>query len=217
MIKVKADSLEIETILPVQSLLSLKGKVEKNNHGICCFSFRLAEISQNSDIKSLVCESPIRVKHLNNMLFSGVINDIKIEKQGDVACISVRAVTNSIQLDREKRNRSFQDTKMTYYEVVKEVVKDNKNIQLIWYLDKNKKIDRPLIQYKETDWEFIIRIASHFHSFVMVDETQDTIKLYIGIEEKDKGKIENFTVWEYGISPRYFENSVWDINNTCVV
>lgn len=71
---------------------------------------------------------------------------------------------------------------------------------------KIKKIDRPIIQYKETDWEFIIRLASHFNTGIRVDEAQEGIRLYIGIKENDSNEQIEDSVYECGISSRYFEN-----------
>lgn len=209
---ITVDRLKIYTQLPILHLLSFKGKIEQNQHGVCDFEFQLTDECEIKEFGSIFQESMIKVYELNaeekteRPLFCGLINDIRFKKVGGVSTVTVKTVTSSMKLDRERKMRSFQNIEMTYHDVVKKVLEGYSDVNVIWCVDKDKKIDRPIIQYKETDWEFIIRLASHFHSGVWVDETKENIWLYIGVKENaGYEKIED-DFYECGINPRYYEN-----------
>lgn len=209
---ITVEKLKIHTRLPILHILSLQGKIEQNQHGICCFAFQLNDEVKADELKSFFKESVIKLYEMNkkqmteHSLYCGLIDDISIERTGDIFRAIVKTVTSSIKLDREQKMRSFQNGEMTYRDIFEKVIKDYQNAQIIWCLDEDKKIGRPIIQYNETDWEFIIRLASHFNSGIWVDETQEEIKLYIGIAENVSNEKMEDSVYECGISSRYFEN-----------
>lgn len=213
---ITVDRLKIYTQLPILKLLSFRGKIDQNQHGMCYFKFRLDFETKVDEIRLFFQESIIKVHELDKdqmverPIFCGLIDDIKVEKFGGFSNIIVKAVTSSIQLDRKLKMRSFQNKKMTYCDVVEKVIEDYQNVQIIWCFNGNKAIDKPIIQYKETDWEFIIRLASHFNRGIIVDETRENIRLYIGIKENLVKEVIEDSVWEYGISSLYYENSCYE-------
>ena len=64
-------------------------------------------------------------------------------------------------MDRVKKYRAFQKTTLTYEEVIKQIFDDYPNIPYLLNSDRLKEtIKAPLIQFKETDWEFLVRVLS---------------------------------------------------------
>lgn len=210
--EITVDRLKIYTQLPILHLLSFKGKIEQNQHGTCEFEFQLNDENNIEEFRIIPEESVIKIYELDKKekgeysLFCGLINDINVKKSGGVSSITVKTVTSSIKLDRERKTRSFQNKEMTYRDIIEKVTSDYQNVQIIWCIDEDKAIDRPIIQYKETDWEFIIRLTSHFHSGVWVDETKESIRLYIGVKESNRFEKIKDCSYECGISSRYYEN-----------
>lgn len=206
------DKLKIYTRLPVSQLLSFSGKIEMNKHGTCDFVFRLNNEIEMNELRAFSKESLIKIYELNreqkieSPIFCGFVYEVNLKKASGDFSVIVKTVTSSKKLDREQKMRSFQNVEMTYRDIVEKVIKDYENVQVIWGIDGNKKINRPIIQYKETDWEFIIRLTSHFNSGIFADETQEGIRLYIGIEENVSYERIEDCVYECGISSHYFEN-----------
>ena len=64
-------------------------------------------------------------------------------------------------LDHEKKSRSFQDAEATYGQIVNEVLSDCPGAVALLCREKeaDTPIGKPLIQYRETDWMFIKRLA----------------------------------------------------------
>lgn len=60
---------------------------------------------------------------------------------------------------------------MTYKQVVEDILSDTPNASAVFAEIANQPIKKPLIQYKETDWEFIKRLASMLNTQLIPDCT----------------------------------------------
>jgi hypothetical protein len=67
----------------------------------------------------------------------------------------LEASTATVELDSVQKSHSFQDVSMTYEDVVGIVLKDTPGASALFAVGGNSPIGKPLIQYMETDWEFI--------------------------------------------------------------
>ncbi|MDU1911576.1 contractile injection system protein, VgrG/Pvc8 family [Fusobacterium sp.] len=109
--------------------------------------------------------------------FSGIIQNISLfeEDSGDIN-IKLRALSKSEIMDREKYYRVYQNPNIRYIDIIKSILKKYPNIINIVGIDNsdkekeednlNKKLfskirNGIIIQYFETDWEFLLRIMSH--------------------------------------------------------
>lgn len=93
------------------------------------------------------------------MLFKGYIEEIEIEVSRGNKYIHISGVSNSIILDKEKRYVSYQDTSLTYQQVFNYIkgLYDSNEIGIVWE-GMSEATGKFLVQYDETDWEFINRI-----------------------------------------------------------
>lgn len=117
-------------------------------------------------------------------LFQGVIRNIQIYRNGRYREVSIQAVTGTWFMDIEKKSRSFQDTAMTYAEIVKTVIQDTKGSAVITS-EGRQEIGKPLIQYQETDWNFIRRLAGLAGAAVIPDRVTGQPMFWFGMR---KGK-----------------------------
>ena len=62
----------------------------------------------------------------------------------------------------EKEKRTFQDISMTYGQVITQIASEWGMMAVYPRLLDETAIGFPVIQYRETDWEFIRRLASRF-------------------------------------------------------
>lgn len=82
---------------------------------------------------------------------------------------------------------------MTYKDLVKKVIADTPSADFRDSVSKDKTVGKILIQYQETDWQFVKRLASHFHTGLIPDLTTDKPKFYFGLPEGNpKEKLENY-------------------------
>lgn len=217
--RIQSERFEINTKLPVMAVMCFHGEIGINMHGICDFRFLLEPGVMENDVV-LVRRSEIIVHEINEdgeiagaPVFAGLIDNIRLEKTGDSMYAEVRGITYSILLDETKKRRSFQNTDMSYYDIAQEIMSDYENACIIWNLDDEKKIERPLIQYQETDWEFLMRLSSHLHGGIWAGESWKCPNIYAGIKENNEIGIIEDCVCEYGVSSLYYEAGQWEGKN----
>ena len=204
--RIRAERAEVETRLPVAAMMYFHGETGVNMHGMCRFRF-LLEANTSEESVSMAQGSGIVVRERGSNeetaglpVFAGLIDDIMIEKAGGNTYAEVKGVSYSILMDKEKKKRSFQDINLSYYDIARQIVEEYDNAGLVWNLDRDEKIGRPLIQYQETDWELLMRLSSHLHGGIFADESQGCLKLYAGVKENGAEEEIDDYVWEYGFS-----------------
>ena len=120
----------------------------------------------------------------SDMDFKRIFHTFNIEKMdieesaGERSVVLIRTSSATFQMDKIKEFRSFQDMKITY-ETIIETFKE-KYPKMKWFIGQelSQNLVKPYIQYNETDWEFLVRIAgdlniplfSHLDSVIMGNE-----------------------------------------------
>lgn len=117
-------------------------------------------------------------------LFRGMISDIEVDRKVGAAWISVHAQSNTAKLDVEHHIRTFQGTDQTYRQIIDAVIAGRKDIAMIQPRGKGLRTEGLVVQYEETDWQFLKRLASQLNTVLVSDCTNDHICFYFGNPEK---------------------------------
>lgn len=112
-------------------------------------------------------------------VFTGYITQYQIKWDGGIAYLAVTGLSGSIRFDQQERIRMFQRPSMTYGDVLNTVSGNGRGI--IGAKGKDKRLDFPLLQYKETDWQFLKRIAGKLGTVVIPDVTNVFPQVSVGI------------------------------------
>ena len=150
----------------------------------------LLETKRNSTIKIFVSQN-----EKEKLFFSGVLYSIALEGKEEGKVI-LKAVSYSFLLDIKRRRRSFQRNNMYYSDLLKEILLPYHGDFII--LDKKgekKTVKVPIVQYEETDWQLINRLASCYGSLVFPAAIWEHPQVYLGISENGR-KIEEESVWQ---------------------
>lgn len=115
-------------------------------------------------------------------LFSGLIDGASLKNEGDYAVLTLTAVSCIWKMDIQKKSRSFQDISRTYRNIAEEVAGEY-SFTVRWNAP-DKKPACPLIQYEETDYQFIRRIASHIGCRLLPEDYGERKAVNIGIGER---------------------------------
>lgn len=120
------------------------------------------------------------------LLFVGVVTDVQTNTEGisqnAVYYISLEAFSYSYLMDIQYKNRSFQNIDMTYEQLLQTVIKDTEySGDFMNALGKSAVLDYFTLQYRETDWEFLKRLASRFHMPLVVDDKAKVPRIKFGI------------------------------------
>ena len=98
------------------------------------------------------------------IFLNGVIKELQInETIAGALTVEITAISKSVLLDRIPRYRSFQDPTLTYSAIAGEIngnygTNDGKIVNVG---EEMQVVPRMTIQYNETDWEYLKRIASY--------------------------------------------------------
>ena len=117
-------------------------------------------------------------------LFYGTIQIANFRYEGDYGYITLDGISNSYKFDQLKKCRSFQNIKQTYGQLLGSL--GGANGSVIPIKGRDKKIPYPLIQYKETDWDFLLRLAGHFHTVLVPEVTGQLTQVAFGVPHGEK-------------------------------
>lgn len=116
---------------------------------------------------------------VEEVLFTGVMECVELEEEGQYASISVRALSCTCKMDIERKSRSFQDLSMTYRDVAEKVIREY-GADMSWQLP-DRSLEHPLIQYRETDFCFLKRIFSHMDESITPTDFQAKVSFCAGV------------------------------------
>lgn len=102
-------------------------------------------------------------------LFYGIVQKVKTTNVNGIYYLEIQALTSSSKLDIKKKSRSFQNVNMTYDALIGEILEDYSGFSFTQNVGNKEKINKPLFQYKETDWNFLKRIVSELNSELYCD------------------------------------------------
>jgi len=130
-------------------------------------------------------------------LFCGIVKNIKTTNTGGVYYLEIEALTSSSKLDIKEKSRSFQNVSMTYDALIGEVLKDYSGFTFTQNAGNGQIIEKPLFQYKETDWSFLKRIASELNSELYCNIVNLNDLFYFGIPDEYSHELDDDT--EYSV------------------
>ncbi len=116
-------------------------------------------------------------------IFQGLAQSITLEKEGDQYQIALKAIAFSSLMDETKHLRVFQEKDTTYKEMVNYLFSLYKGSDFLYMGEKNKRIDELLIQYQETDWELLKRLASWQNTVLVPVMVNESVRVYWGLPQ----------------------------------
>jgi len=172
----------------------LKTTEKFNDHG-CLFLSGILPKETDHLIELANCDKTIKVIYQPEtsseepiVLFDGLIQAVEITEKRDVYTLELTGVSHTYLLDLHKHSHSFQNQSMTYTNLVQEVLSKHSfdPMYLHPHESGNQSTGRFITQYEETDWEFIKRVASMNHTFLIPESTYYKTAFWIGLPEGRK-------------------------------
>lgn len=154
--------------IPYQKIRSLTIHHELNNHAT---AYVVGEVDYNEgkDCISRMDETTgIMISTSSEgqpeKLFCGIVSNARLEQETGYSVLYAELVSASALLDLEKNKKSFQNTGKTYEQIINDALAGSGTIN---FQVSDKAIGNLIMQYNETNWEFIKRIASVFNAPVV--------------------------------------------------
>ncbi|SKA12276.1 hypothetical protein, partial [Selenihalanaerobacter shriftii] len=189
------EKLEITKSIYDHTRVTIKGVIDEDN---------AKEYERKLDVKD-----PKLVMTYNNqdhkILFKGIIEAYDLEFKRREYYLTIKAVSYSKLLKRARRNRIYQNLGTTYGQVSDKLMEDNPKFNIVFADDAQAQTplttkDYPLIlQYKESEWDFLKRISSYLNLPVIVDDTKDDqegINILLGTHIGKAKELDNISVVE---------------------
>lgn len=159
-------------------------KVNEHGHAKICGYIRKEEeetlLYKNGG--NTFCKIELEEEEKNTTLFAGLVKAIRIDKQGDVRKAEITLTGGTKLLEGVERTRTFQNKAMTYEQILQAIEKNYEYPMHLMKVGKGAAIGDMIVQYKETDWTFLKRLASHFHSGILPYYKDTGIKYSFGLE-----------------------------------
>lgn len=139
------------------------------------------------------------------VVFNGIIECISIEAENALKKLVIQARSFTSLLDQKEMIRTFQNKNQTF-KAIAQYINEQNNDSVFIYTQGSVKTNAMVVQYNETDWEFLKRIAARLNTVIVSDCKNSNPCLCLGIPRKSgKGEISTCT---YRISKRLEQHQI---------
>ena len=180
--------VQVECTYPIQRLHHFTLKQQLNQHALLHLEGILWESQGMNWLHRVTRLDPISVYAQNQegqdgrvLLFSGVVTNVEMVSQNQLQLVRIQAASYSSLLDYQERSRSFQDGSMPYESLIREVLREYPGSMFLCpAIPEGQTLSQILLQYRETDWVFLKRLASRFHAALIPDILGNAPRFSVG-------------------------------------
>ncbi|GAB1531649.1 MULTISPECIES: contractile injection system protein, VgrG/Pvc8 family [Brevibacillus] len=176
-------------------LQTMKVVKKMNEHARLTLTGIISEERKDSYVNQTNAQTLIRVALADESgkpktWFQGIVLRVHVKAVRGIYYLSLEAISHTYLLDVKTRKRSFQNPAMTYAGLVKTVLSGYGKADFIDSVTNGKALNTFVMQYEETDWQFLKRMASRFYTGLIPTTAFDIPKFYFGLPKgQDKGKL----------------------------
>lgn len=119
-----------------------------------------------------------------SVLFCGIVLEGRIKTYGDIKELTLKVITGSYLMDNMEHIRSFENEDETNGQVLKYLISNYTDGNVVVNSKHDIKLGGYLCQYKETDWQLVKRIASSCSAVVIPNYMNKGIKCFFGLPDQ---------------------------------
>lgn len=194
--------------IPFQRILHLRISHAPNAHGRAEIrglipreqARRLAEQTDETTGIEITTDA----KEQPQCLFYGVVSMMNIGQQSEYAVLDLVAETTSSRLSAKQNSRTFQNTGKTYGQILNQVLEGRGTVSV---MVTDRPIGSMIMQCDETDWEFIIRMASQLRVPAFSNIIARTPQIYIGLPPSSRTKEIETLTYDYAKSNSEYQTA----------
>lgn len=162
---------------------------EINQHGVIRITGLIHQGKEQEYINYAEKETWVNVKVFSEegeekTFFSGVLTNLWITMDNEAPVLTIEVRTGSYLLDIQSHMRSFQESGFRYYDVIKTCINAAEG-QFIMLEKKEEVTGQFLMQYHETDWEFVKRMASYMGVALIPEDAVPGKNIYFGYRSEN--------------------------------
>ena len=118
------------------------------------------------------------------ILFNGIVTDLIVDTNNEMKRLTIELVSSSFLMDNHPFSRTFQNASMTYDGILNFLSESYENYGFVMTVGSGASIGDIIVQYKETDWEFLKRVVSRHNSVLVPSYTLDGIMYSFGLPKR---------------------------------
>lgn len=174
----EAGKVQVESRFGILDPLGLEIESTPGGHGYARVEIPYVEPYGREIL--LAGEDEVQIRQGEDILFSGVLSKLMTKRGREGEMLTIEAYTGTIRMDVEKKSRSFQEDGTTYTSLFKGIVGGYGGDIL---MDRGdwEVVHGLLVQYEETDWEFLKRAASKLGRALVPDMLSSLPRVFIGV------------------------------------
>ena len=186
----------IKVELPIEEAIQIEYfclKESLNEHVRLSLKILMDEMKIAEAVEALGENSCIIVTQMHRQnkreqaIFKGKPLKVSMCEEAGHYYLLLECVSYAYDWDLEKKSQSFCDLDLTYKNVIEKVLKPYPKKDFQDQITNNAKIPDFLLQYEETDWTFLRRLATHFETFLLEDPTETFGRIYFGLPKLQYG------------------------------
>ena len=182
------DSIRLTTPYEISILKDIEIEQKMNDHARIHFTGIIPEKNKDEYIKRADFKDKIELAQVKDgkkirTIFKGQLSFMKIKAVRGIYYIECDGLSNTADMDVKLKSRSFQNEKMSYSSIIKEAISSYPGSDFIDDASKGAQSGGLILQYNETDWQFLKRLASRFNTSITADIESDSPKFYFGIHQ----------------------------------
>lgn len=167
-----------------------------HDHGKLSFAGVIPEEKEEQYVRMADESTPVELFYMDEQgkkqrLFHGVILKLQVRVENQVYWLEAEAVSHTHFMDLRRETRSYQNAALLIPDVMQKIAGLYPDGQTLNTFTEKKRLGGYTLQYQETDWEFLKRLASHYHTVLVPVSTEERIRIYLGMpEHRNAGKLE---------------------------
>lgn len=157
-----------------------------NNHGYAKIIGQIDEQDEQEYINKCVSELAVNISIIDENgshenFFCGILQDIQIHSQDGFRLLEIEIVSYTKLMDLQEKTFSYQNAEMTFDELLDFVKKPYDDSNYVMTKGQGETLKELIVQYRETDWNFCKRMASHFNTIIVPEFLKGGVKFHFGI------------------------------------
>lgn len=168
------------------AVLELQKREEINTHGQLKITGYIEDEAEEEYLRILSGEVWEKIEAVGkdgetDTLFWGIVTEFSIELINNQKKMTLELAAGSCLLDDKKHLRSYQDEAMAYKQIFQSIIGEYRENGLICSSPLDEITGELVLQYYETDWGFLQRLASRRNSYLVPESRIRGTKLYHGL------------------------------------
>jgi len=184
--------LYMEFPVTILGITSLHIEEKTNTHGLARAELVVLSENEYRFVDDIEHDTDIKIVLKQNeelkVIFVGMATKIEAKKVDANYYVHIELKSKTFKMDQKLRRRSFQNKDNLYTGLFAKIFEEYPGSRIYDVASNGQLQGESIIQYDETDWQFINRLASKLMSPVITNVSEAAPMVWIGVQEGSQYK-----------------------------